>query len=368
MGISLDEHSADPAQMWRSAKGQTACWLEFDLGQAQPLGAVGIWNYNDTWHTDRGVRKMDISVWTQESGWRKVHDDLAIDQAQGAEDYDEPTLVRLDAVQAQKIRFDDLAGFGDADFVGLSEVQFFKPLGPQAIRPSPSDGALGVSVSGLELKWVAGEGAKTHSVYLGAGPDDLKPLGRIEQVGAKISPLNNKTRYYWRIDEVRADGSVAAGTVWSFTTGGFAVWWKLDETAGTKAADSSGNGHDAVVRGDPTWQPQGGRVGGALQFDGVDDYVDTGWADHLPTWTVAAWVKSPAAPKASPRRRGPIHRDKNFQINWDHGDDRFRGAAAVSVGDTWYPRRLRGPEGRYLAASGSYVRRRESQGVHRRRL
>ncbi len=49
-------------------------------------------------------------------------------------------------------------------------------------------------------------------------------------------------------------------------------WWKLDDGTGTTAVDSSGNGNDATVYGDPQWID--GRLDGALQFDGVDDYVE----------------------------------------------------------------------------------------------
>ncbi|MFZ2147150.1 MAG: LamG domain-containing protein, partial [Sedimentisphaerales bacterium] len=49
-------------------------------------------------------------------------------------------------------------------------------------------------------------------------------------------------------------------------------WWKFDEGSGTIAVDSSGNGYDGTVYGDPQWID--GWLGGALQFDGVDDYVD----------------------------------------------------------------------------------------------
>ena len=31
------------------------------------------------------------------------------------------------------------------------------------------------------------------------------------------------------------------------------VWYKFDDGAGTTAADSSGNGRDGVLIGDPTW-------------------------------------------------------------------------------------------------------------------
>jgi len=48
--------------------------------------------------------------------------------------------------------------------------------------------------------------------------------------------------------------------------------WKLDETAGDVAYDSAAE-NDATAIGDATWQPGGGQIDGALQFDGVDDYL-----------------------------------------------------------------------------------------------
>ncbi|MBP7049415.1 MAG: hypothetical protein KBE65_00205 [Phycisphaerae bacterium] len=113
------------------------------------------------------------------------------------------------------------------------------------------------------------------------------------------------------------------------------AWWKLDEKEGSEAADSSSNGRDAQVHGDPAWLPTGGKIGGALQLDGDGDYVDTGYDTDLATWTAAVWVKSPAAPTGD-NQSGPVHREKNLQINWNHVDDEFRGAAGVCIGGTWY--------------------------------
>jgi hypothetical protein len=45
-------------------------------------------------------------------------------------------------------------------------------------------------------------------------------------------------------------------------------WWRLDETEGTVAWDSSGNELHGKVTGGTTWIPNG-RFGGALEFDGV---------------------------------------------------------------------------------------------------
>ncbi len=56
---------------------------------------------------------------------------------------------------------------------------------------------------------------------------------------------------------------------------GLIAHWKLDETEGMIAHDSAWGHHDAATVGTPLWQSQGGRIGGALQFDGVDDCVTT---------------------------------------------------------------------------------------------
>ena len=50
--------------------------------------------------------------------------------------------------------------------------------------------------------------------------------------------------------------------------------WKLDETDGTIAYDSISL-NEGIVHGDPTWQPADGQVDGALQFDGINDYIST---------------------------------------------------------------------------------------------
>jgi len=508
--------------MWRTARSDGRSWIEFDLGQAQSIGTICLFNYNDGWFTDRGVSKADISIWTQDTGWQKIRDDLPIAQAQGSEDYDEPTVVQLDGVKARKVRFDDLASFGDPDYVGLSKVQFFEVPGPKAIRPQPDDGSTDAEVHKAALEWRPGLKAARHKVYVGRTPSGLKLLGTVEKTTARLSTLARDTTYYWRIDEVQDDETVTPGTVWSFTTGrdvtgptdvvvgvpdegvttdysavgwpshesprcatddevttkylhlagevratGFRTtpqagasvvtgltfttgndleerdpvawelhgsnenisgpyrliacgeivdfngptgwprhtknttpiafenstaykhyqivfpavrrpdransmqiaevellgarsqggqstadaielveaapqdacvlvgWWKLDESEGTCVSDSSGNGHHGVICGNPVWLPSGGRTGGALQFDGIDDYVDTGWTPNLPTWTVAAWVRSPAAPTA-PVASGPVHCEKNFQINWNHGASQCRGAAGVRVGGSWH--------------------------------
>jgi hypothetical protein len=50
--------------------------------------------------------------------------------------------------------------------------------------------------------------------------------------------------------------------------------WALDEAEGFLASDSAGD-NDAYAIGGPAWQPAGGMIDGAIQLDGVNDYVIT---------------------------------------------------------------------------------------------
>ena len=71
--------------------------------------------------------------------------------------------------------------------------------------------------------------------------------------------------------------------------------WKLDEAEGDIAYDSAGDKAGLLFAG-PVWRPDGGRVAGALQFDGIDDYVSTdpvlNPADRA--FSVLAWIKGGA--------------------------------------------------------------------------
>ena len=71
--------------------------------------------------------------------------------------------------------------------------------------------------------------------------------------------------------------------------------WKLDETEGATAHDSASD-IEADLYGNPTWQPTGGMVDGALLLDGIDDFVGTWNIPDLSAGklSVFAWVKGGA--------------------------------------------------------------------------
>jgi hypothetical protein len=68
--------------------------------------------------------------------------------------------------------------------------------------------------------------------------------------------------------------------------------WKLDEAEGSIAKDSAGDSN-GIVFGDAVWQPDAGMIDGALQFDGIDDYVSTSFVLNPADveFSVFAWVK-----------------------------------------------------------------------------
>ena len=81
--------------------------------------------------------------------------------------------------------------------------------------------------------------------------------------------------------------------LFSNVSAGLVAHWEFDDGSGTNAVDSSGNGHDGTLQGDPQWVD--GMIGsGALSFDGSDGLVDVGHDESLSMTddlTITVWVK-----------------------------------------------------------------------------
>lgn len=73
--------------------------------------------------------------------------------------------------------------------------------------------------------------------------------------------------------------------------------WKLDEVTGNTAPDSSKYLRDGILMNGPVWTPSG-KHNGALEFDGVNDYVeilDYKGVTGLSSRTCMAWIKTTKA-------------------------------------------------------------------------
>lgn len=122
--------------------------------------------------------------------------------------------------------------------------------------------------------------------------------------------------------------------------------WALDEAEGAMAVDSVGNYHGTLIgfpAGESAWIQ--GVVGNALEFDGLDDFVDVAGGAHLRAksiYTASAWVKtlrSPNLPLPIMAWGGPdphsqwllqVDTDKRFRVSCGSG---FISANDQTVGD-----------------------------------
>ena len=95
----------------------------------------------------------------------------------------------------------------------------------------------------------------------------------------KVSDAYGSTIY---ADPVRVDLPV-----------GLVAYWKLDEAEGGIAENTAGDNH-GIVYGEAFWQSEAGVKGGALQFDGIEDYISTDFVLNPVDgpFSVFAWVNS----------------------------------------------------------------------------
>jgi hypothetical protein len=119
----------------------------------------------------------------------------------------------------------------------------------KARRPNPGNGSE-LEATSASLSWSSGAYAVSHNVYFGENFEDVNngTAGTFQRnqtqtqftVGIAGSPypdgLVPGTTYYWRIDEVAADGTIYTGDLWSFTIVPL-IAWKPNPRDGTKFVD-----------------------------------------------------------------------------------------------------------------------------------
>ncbi len=156
------------------------------------------------------------------------------------------------------------------------------------------------------------------------GQDDYHGWGRVDaraaldMILAKRADLNND----WKVDEqdeallvqavdandlsadiapaAKRDGMVDANDLALLAQYmgveipelGLLSHWRLDEGEGDIAHDRI-NHRDGALHGGAIWQPEGGVVGGALQLDGVDDYVSTPFIlnPYFAPFSASVWIQ-----------------------------------------------------------------------------
>jgi hypothetical protein len=82
--------------------------------------------------------------------------------------------------------------------------------------PDPADGALGVTLP--MMQWTPGVTALWHNVYFGTDPNPPFVTQITYTLYYDLNGLEPGVTYYWKVDEVEADGvTVYPGALWKFT-------------------------------------------------------------------------------------------------------------------------------------------------------
>ncbi len=169
----------------------------------------------------------------------------------------------------------------------IGDVWSFTAEALTASAPNPADGARGLFPAPT-LTWLPGKTALQHQIYFsdtsaevadGAAAADK---GKVAKASFSPGALRSSSTYYWRVDEIRPDGSVEQGPVWSFTTADGVTnkivrqWW----------SDITGTAISALT-GSPDYpnSPTGTEL-----LDLMEGPVD--WADNYGT-RLYGWLTPP---------------------------------------------------------------------------
>ncbi len=204
---------------------------------------------------------------------------------------------------------------------GLSaaDIKELVPPKVQARKPEPANGTVGVTTP--LFRWTAGETAVLHNVYLGKTPD----LGPADLAGNRqpltmfwyIPGLEPGVTYYWRVDEIEANGTtIYTGNVWTFTTQALTAYqpspadgakdasptptltWQPGQAA-TKhhvyfsdsldAVQQRAAGADKGEVADATFSP-GALAGATTYYWAVDELIAGGTTKAGPVWTFTTYL------------------------------------------------------------------------------
>ncbi|MEV4839667.1 LamG-like jellyroll fold domain-containing protein [Nonomuraea sp. NPDC049486] len=323
---------ADPAAHWKLDEGQGT--LAADAAGSHPVTLHGA-----TWTSGRNGAALRLaSSYAQTQG-------PVVDTSRN---FAVAAWVRLTGTGATATALTQ-EGTGTGAFA----LQYSKPDDRWALAVAGSDTAGAPAVRALSAAPPRlGEWTHLTGVYdAAAGRVSLYVNGRLESTVAARSWAATGSltigrgqaggaAEFWPgdVDEVRVYGrAVFAGEVadliHSATT--LVGHWKMDETEGLSAADSSGRSTPATVTGGASWT--GGWLGGGLALDGVTGHAQTaGPAVNTRTgFTVAGWTQLDYLPAGDAALVAqPGDRAAGFQLGYDGARSRWMLGMAGADTDT----------------------------------
>jgi len=217
----IDEvNEADPNSPWKgpvwsfSIPPKTAYFPNPPDG----AGSVGPDNVALTWTAGFGAKLHTIYFGED---YDEV-DNATVGTPSGTPTYSPGALEREKVYYWRVDEFDGLATY-------KGDVWSFATPGAVG-NPQPAHGAADVQLNGV-LSWTPSDSAASHQLYFGTDKEAVRTAGAgsPEDKGSKAlgaeshdpGLLEANTTYYWRVDEVDAQGNALKGPVWIFTTGSY---------------------------------------------------------------------------------------------------------------------------------------------------
>ncbi len=160
----------------------------------------------------------------------------------------------------------------------------------EAYNPNPANEADDV-VRDKALSWRAIETAVSHDVYFGMVADDVAAATRDNPLGVQVSQAQPATTYapagvlaygqtyYWRVDEVEADGTIRTGKLWQFTVE--PEFYPVENIAATASDSDQDSGPENTIDGS-----------GLNTTDQHSDADEDMWQVTLPTdGATSVWIQ-----------------------------------------------------------------------------
>jgi fibronectin type 3 domain-containing protein len=165
---------------------------------------------------------------------------------------------------------------------------------PQAVPDAPTGlVATAASSSKINLAWNTVSGANSYAVKRATttgGPYTTLASG-LTATSFNDSGLTSTTTYYYVVTATSNGGESATSTEASTTTSDLRVSLAFDETSGTTANDSAGDGYHATLVNGPLFAT--GTLGNAVDLDGTNDHLTlpSGVMSGLSNFSISVWVK-----------------------------------------------------------------------------
>jgi chitodextrinase len=167
----------------------------------------------------------------------------------------------------------------------------------------------GVTATSATITWTTNEAATSRVDYGTSTAYGLSATtsGLRTSHALTVTNLAPSTVYHYRVTSTDGSGNTRNSSDFTFTTQAGSsglptpmAYWKVDESSGTSATDAAGSYHGTLMNGVTR---VAGRLNGAVQFDGVNDYVALPNIDVAGSaLTIAAWVRHHSFPTGGDQR------------------------------------------------------------------